>query len=125
MQPNVDLAPDYYLTNFKILLEFVVDKYQAILSREEQEFFRRFIQLEEDAQKLLTRCYMRKGTLFRLDKMKYSEIRDLHRALALLYEAKLVSPYEWQNENLAISLFSKSELIALFEKPKGSSRVKD
>ena len=64
-----DLAPDYYLKNFRFLVQWVDERYADLLSAEEQHFIQQFYQLDTDAQCLLVRLSSRKGPLFRRDKL--------------------------------------------------------
>lgn len=117
MTQTIELQPDYYLTSFKLVLEFVLNKYRKLLTSEEASFIESFYQLSDDAQKLLTRCFMRKGELFRLDKLNYVEILDKSTAVEELLGFQLVEHYHWEDDYDWLPLFSKPELIELFAKP--------
>ncbi|NVJ60391.1 MAG: VRR-NUC domain-containing protein [Gammaproteobacteria bacterium] len=109
------LEQDYYLTNIKALLDFVAQRYHFLLSKQEISFYRTFYQLTEDAQRLFTRCVMRKGELFRLDKFNYKEIKHLSSAKEELIEFELMEELkESVNEGL-IRLFNKKEILMAFE----------
>ncbi len=59
---------------------------------------------------------MRKGQLFRLDKLNYTEINDKDEALKELINANLVSELESQSVADWITLFNKAELVKAFNK---------
>lgn len=73
--------PFYYLYNFRQVLAWVEHRYADLLDEGEQGFLQAFGRLPEPAQALLVRMVMRKGELFRSDRLDYVEICD--SALAL------------------------------------------
>ncbi|WP_226661569.1 VRR-NUC domain-containing protein [Microbulbifer aggregans] len=113
----VELAPDYYLSNFRALLEFVVSRYDGLLSAEERAFFTDFQALAPDSQRLYVRLLSRKGVpssagaLFRQNKLAYTEIGDLPHAAEQLVAAGLLQ----RNPELPLAeilpLFTKAELL--------------
>lgn len=121
-KPAVDLAPDYYLGNFRFLLDWVWARYEDLLNEDEREFVQRFYRLGRDAQCLLVRLSGRKGPLFRRDKLEYQEITDLDAAADELIHAGLL------HCDIAISLddftnaLTKIELLALFSEPLGGMK---
>ncbi|WP_249975302.1 VRR-NUC domain-containing protein [Vreelandella olivaria] len=76
--------PFYYLTNFRYVLAWVEARHGDLLSAEERDFIRHFEMLSRASQALLVRMVMRKGELFRLDKLTYGEIGGAEQALAPL-----------------------------------------
>jgi len=114
MTEPVELAPDYYLTNFFTLVAFVMDRYGALLSKEESKFYHDFQLLGIDSQKLYVRLLSRKGTpssagaVFRLSKLKYTEIKDLPSAAEELQKIGLLH----RNPQIPFE-----ELLPLFTKP--------
>lgn len=80
----VELAADYYLTNFQRILETVLDLYGDILTPDEMDFARGFHALSDDAKRCYVRLVSRVGPWFRVDKLTYKEISDLSGALAAL-----------------------------------------
>ena len=110
--PN--LAPDYYLTNFRFLLDWVNERYGDLLNEHERHFIAAFFQLEKDAQCLLVRLSSRKGPLFRRDKLSYTEISSIDSAAASLIHAELLlGDFEIDVYTLAVAL-TKPELLVLF-----------
>ncbi|MFG6665645.1 VRR-NUC domain-containing protein [Halomonas sp. HNIBRBA4712] len=84
--------PLYYLTNFRYVLAWVAERHGDLLGAEEAAFLDAFDTLPRPSQALLARMVMRKGELFRTDKLDYAEIGDPHQALAPLFAAGLVEP---------------------------------
>jgi hypothetical protein len=77
---NITLPDDYYLDNFRLLLNFVESRYQDLLSENEIGFIQSFGNVSEGAQRLYVRLVLRKGPLFRSDKLNYAEIGNLNLA---------------------------------------------
>ncbi|MBB3062898.1 VRR-NUC domain-containing protein [Microbulbifer rhizosphaerae] len=123
MAVPVELAPDYYLTNFRALVDFVMARYEPLLSDGERRFYTAFQALDIDSQRLYVRLLSRKGvpssagSLFRRSKLVYAEIDDLPRAAERLVEAGLLR----RNPELPLGeylpLFSKAELLACSSTP--------
>lgn len=114
LTPKADLAPDYYLTNFRFLLDWVWERYADLLSADEQGFIQSFKQLDHDAQCLLVRLSSRKGPLFRRDKLNYSEIQSIDIAAQQLVEAKLLHTDTLIDLDAIANTLTKPELLALF-----------
>ena len=123
MSAPVELPPDYYLANFLALLDFVMSRYEDLLSADERGFYTDFRALDVDSQRLYVRLLSRKGrpsaagALFRQRKLAYAEIGDLSAAAERLVQVGLLL----RNPDLAIAeilpLFSKAELLPLSEIP--------
>lgn len=110
-----DIAPDYYLTNFQFMLDWVWERYSDLLNEEEHFFVSAFNQLERDARCLLVRLSSRKSQLFRRNKLNYAEISCIDSAARQLVEAGLLqadNPLDLQT--LAAGL-TKPELCSLFD----------
>lgn len=73
--------PFYYLHNFRQVLLWVEQRYADLLDDQELAFIRTFSQLAAPAQALMVRMVMRKGELFRSDRLDYAEIGDTGQAL--------------------------------------------
>ncbi|WP_078083809.1 VRR-NUC domain-containing protein [Microbulbifer mangrovi] len=123
MADPVELAPDYYLSNFRALVDFVVARYENLLSAGERGFYSRFCALATDSQRLYVRLLSRKGVpslagaLFRQRKLAYAEISDLSAAVEELLASGLLQ----RNPSLALEeilpLFTKSELLISSPEP--------
>lgn len=102
---TITLPTDYYLNNFKQLVDFVFEIYSDVLSPPEKEFYQIFHTLEEDSQRLYIRLLCRSKSLFRLSRLSYPEISNLDHA------ARQLAQYGLAQLNPELSL---SELLALF-----------
>lgn len=109
-----DLAPDYYLKNFRFLIDWVQERYADLLNSEEQHFIQQFYQLDHNAQCLLVRLSSRKGPLFRRDKLSYSEIVSIDKAAQQLLEAGLLQIDTPLDVELLSNSVTKPELLLLF-----------
>lgn len=109
-----DLAPDYYLRNFRFLVDWVSTRYADLLSADEQFFIKQFDQLDTDAQCLLVRLSSRKGPLFRRDKLNYREITSIDAAVKSLIDVGLLSAEIPINLEILSSSLTKPELLLLF-----------
>ena len=108
------LPEDYYLDNFKFLLDFVVREHYSLLSNEEKEFYRTFKLLSQDACKLYVRLTNRKGPYFRVDKLNYMDPQRLNIALKLLIKVKFIFPAV-SDSGWGLKLCSKAELLSIDE----------
>ena len=123
MANPVELAPDYYLSNFHALMDFVVGRYDSLLSDQERHFYRQFRGLTTDSQRLYVRLLSRKGVpssagaLFRLHKLAYEEIGDLRAAADVLINTELLLRSPPLPLEELLPLYTKSELLALSPKP--------
>ncbi|MBE8717814.1 VRR-NUC domain-containing protein [Cellvibrio polysaccharolyticus] len=112
-----DLAPDYYLTNFRFLVDWVAARYNDLLDKDDLAFIQTFQQLDHPAQCLLVRLCSRKGPLFRQDKLRYPEVDSISNAVQTLLDAGLMQQHlPISLTELAASL-TRHELLTLFEKP--------
>ena len=123
MAQPVELAPDYYLSNFRALMDFVVARYGDLLSNGERWFYRTFQALVPDSQRLYVRLLSRKGVpssrgaLFRQGKLAYAEITDLPRAVDQLVDAGLLLRDPDLPLEEVLPLFTKADLLAGSSEP--------
>lgn len=99
--------PLYYLHNFRQVLLWVESRYADLLDEHEMAFLHAFAELALPAQALMVRMVMRKGELFRCDRLDYAEIGDSMAALQPLLALG------WVREPEALSL---EQLFALLRK---------
>jgi hypothetical protein len=99
--------PLYYLHNFRQVLLWVESRYADLLDEQELAFLHAFAELAQPAQALMVRMVMRKGELFRCDRLDYAEIGDRAAALQPLLALG------WVREPEALSL---EQLFALLRK---------
>jgi len=106
--------PFYYLHNFRQVLGWVELRYADLLDPEERAFIAGFGQLPQAAQALLVRMVMRKGELFRTDKLVYPEIGCPHAALEPLLAAGWVCDQVELDLEQLFGLLRKQELTRCF-----------
>ena len=82
--------PLYYLRNAEQVIRLCLSQYDDLLLPEERQALERLLSLDEPSRALLIRMVMRKGTLFRTDALRYSEVPDLNKAITALANADLV-----------------------------------
>ena len=107
------LAPDYYLSNFKRLIDHACQWYTDLLTEEEHNWINAFQTLPHPAQSLIVRLLSRKGEWFRSDKLNYPEIKQLDEQWPALENAGFVERNPAVSELvLCEQLFTKPEIIA-------------
>lgn len=115
-EDKIILPEKYYLDNFKYVLNFVVDKYEPLLSDEEVRFISDFMSFSEDGQCLYVRISNRKGQFFKRQKLVYAEISDLEAARSELLEAGFLvhkDSLEIDECYQLLAIYNKSELLRL------------
>lgn len=85
-----ELASDYYLSNFELLLEGS-RRYLDILPSELARLRAAYLACSKPSRMLLVRLLSRKGEWFRADKLNYPEIGTLEPAIKGLEQAELIS----------------------------------
>jgi len=106
--------PFYYLHNFRQVLLWVEQRYADLLDEQELAFIHTFSQLQAPAQALLVRMVMRKGELFRSDRLNYAEIGDTALALQPLRALGWVREPEQLALEQLFALLRKDELARCF-----------
>ncbi len=106
--------PFYYLYNFRQVVLWVEQRYQDLLDDQELAFIRAFSQLQAPAQALMVRMVMRKGELFRSDRLDYAEIGDTALALQPLQALGWVREPEQLELEQLFALLRKDELARCF-----------
>ncbi|MDC0688880.1 VRR-NUC domain-containing protein [Mitsuaria sp. RG] len=106
--------PLYYLHNFRQVLRWVGQRYADLLDRDEHGFIQVFSELPVPSQALLVRMVMRKGELFRSDKLDYAEIGDTEVALAPLLALGWVVDDAPMTVEQLWALLRKDELATCF-----------
>ncbi|AYV13903.1 hypothetical protein [Shewanella algae] len=87
---TLELASDYYLSNFELLLEGS-RRYLDILPSELARLRAAYLACSKPSRMLLVRLLSRKGEWFRTDKLNYPEIGALEPAIKGLEQAELIS----------------------------------
>ena len=106
--------PLYYLHNFRQVLQWVEQRYADLLDTHELAFIHAFAALDAPAQALLVRMVMRKGELFRSDRLEYAEIGDTLSALQPLQALGWVREPEQLSLEQLFALLRKDELASCF-----------
>lgn len=107
----------YYLDNFQRVLDWIGARYSDLLSVDEASFIARFGALPQAARALLVRMVMRKGELFRANKLDYTEIGCPLAASAPLLESGWLEADPLVSIEQLFSLCSKAELAQWFDGP--------
>ncbi len=113
-KPATELAPDYYLHNFRFMVDWVWQRYADLLTAQEKEFIQAFYQVDHDAQCLLVRLSSRKGPLFRADKLSYPEIASIELSAQELVAQDLLSNDALITLQELAKVLTKPELLQLF-----------
>ena len=115
----------YYLDNFHTVVNWIAERYDALLDDVERRFIARFVELPQPSRALLVRMVMRKGVLFRASKLRYDEIGDPHDAACLLAEAGWIEPDPHLSLEELFSLLTKAEVESLFRDhlPRGARKA--
>ncbi|WP_394241291.1 VRR-NUC domain-containing protein [Vibrio astriarenae] len=126
MTQTIELAPDYYLHNFRKLTQHATEFYSDLLTSGELNWIGQFDALNTDAQCLLVRLLSRKGHWFRSDKLNYTEIINLSEAIYTLSHHHFidVSPVLTQSEAVS-TLLTKPELCKAFPQLKSTCSKSD
>jgi len=106
--------PFYYLENFRQVLDWIARRYDDLLEEQERRFIASFASLPQEAQGLLVRMVMRKGSLFRASKLSYAELGDTLLAVQPLLENGWVDPRPALSLEQLFVLLRKAELAACF-----------
>ncbi|HAL68171.1 MAG TPA: nuclease, partial [Pseudomonas sp.] len=106
--------PLYYLHNFRQVLCWVGQRYVDLLDLSEQAFIAAFAELDPPAQAIMVRMVMRKGELFRDDRLQYAEVGDIGQALAPLIGLGWVCEPEHLTLEQLFTLLRKDELAQCF-----------
>jgi len=107
------LEEDYYLANFRSLIDFVGKTYQGLLSDAELRWLRAIEGAPEPAQRLYVRLSSRRSNVFRLSKLKYPEIKSIDAAAQALHTEGLCSTTAPEELSELLPAFTKPELINL------------
>lgn len=94
------------------MLEFVAERYEAVLSEEQIEFITSFLALPIPAQCLYARLAGRKGSVFNIDKLSYDEIPHLDKQANILRRLDFISDVTENDYSAFLQSLSKADLIA-------------
>lgn len=113
-QPASVANPFYYLENFHQVLSWIGERYDDLLSADERDFLHAFPALPQASRALFVRMVMRKGTLFRADKLRYAEIGDTDVAARPLAALGLIEDDPLLSLDELFELLQKGELVQAF-----------
>ena len=105
-----NLPVGYYRDNVAFLFEFVLQRYADLLTPVERAYGGQFFLLSLSAQRLYVRLALRKGPLFRSDKLQYSEIPAIAAVASELIEAGYLGRGEDAPFDALLRLLVKPEL---------------
>jgi hypothetical protein len=109
--------PWYYLDNFQRVLDWIGERYADLLTEEEAGFLARFPTLPHTARALLVRMIMRKGVLFRSNKLDYEEVGCPLAAAKPLIDAGWLEDDPAVGLDTLFALCGKGELARMFDLP--------
>lgn len=89
-------------------------QYDHILDTPEYDFYKSFRELSEDAKCLYLRFSNRRGDFFRISKISYEEIKDVHKAKEELTSSEFIRTNSVDDPK-QFRLFTKSELLSYFK----------
>lgn len=118
----VELPVGYHLTNFLSLIRFVRSQYADLLIERETAYADDFESLSDQAQSLYVRMILRRGAVFRSDKLSYVDISDIEAAAAELFKSGFMS-HETDEDEL-LDLHTKAELLDWVSGVAGAKQLK-
>jgi len=110
-----DLPEDYYLTNFRALTGFVERTYGEFLNVAERDWLDAFESCTEPARRLYVRLLGRRGSIFRIGRLRYVEIADIVAAAEELAGRGLVDTAPPATLAELVPTFTKPELLSLLD----------
>ena len=121
---NTPPPEGYYQNNCRTLVAFVLAQHGEILKPKVFNSLTNYLNASDGAQRLFARLLTRKGPLFRVDSLSYSEIDNITDAISELEYLQLVS----YNPNFAadsiLGLLKKAELVDLGANIPGIKKLK-
>lgn len=114
LTPRSPPPPNYYVDNLCKLLHHTLRQYHDLLNQEEQDVAGSILNLSTDAIRLFARILSRKGPVYFVNKLNYSEVRDRNKAIEEMGKVGLLSfDNEVPVEELLTQL-TKSQITAIF-----------
>lgn len=115
--------PDYYLRHFRLLLSGL-GRYRDLLSEDELKLLNCTDTLSEGALRLLVRLLSRRGSHFRLSKLRYADIPALTDACAELQRHGFITLGVSPEPGILSSLITRDELAAAMMQLQSVSKEK-
>ncbi|MDQ2077828.1 VRR-NUC domain-containing protein [Marinimicrobium sp. ABcell2] len=116
--------PMYYLHNFQWVLDWVSDRHGDLLSSDEHQSVSQFKELPLASRGLMVRMVMRKGELFRADKLHYQELGCTRQAVEPLLALEWVSRESSLDLKALFRLFTWVEVRQLAPEATAGHRTK-
>jgi DNA polymerase-3 subunit epsilon len=107
------LSTYYYLDHFKEMLSFVEGTYAGVLEPEHYAFIRQFHQLTPDEQCLFVRMTNRRGNVFGVSHLRYSEIGNVLAAIEGLKGKGFLSSLSKDHYLQWLSTLKKDSLVLI------------
>lgn len=114
--------PFYYWHNFDVMRRWVETHHHDLLSARQQQVLAQYQSLPRDAQCLWLRLFMRKGALFRADRLSYAEL-NVPFALDILEQYHWLEPVTVPNKD-SLRLFTVAELRRFYGAAKAATDKK-
>ncbi len=105
------------VAHFDTVCRFVTQTYSDMFTQREQNWLSSLASLDDPAKILYVRLLNRRFNAFRLSKLSYAEVEDMPAATAALAKASLASTDAPGTVNEIIRLFTKQELVTLYNRP--------
>lgn len=110
---SIELEGDYYVVNFFQLSDFVVQTYQDLLTSAELDWYNSLRAVPIDAQRLYIRLLTRRGSIFRLSRLRYTEINSTSCACKELERHFLAHCDAPQPMSVLLENFTKPEILKI------------
>lgn len=114
--------PFYYWHNFDVMRRWVETHHHDLLSARQQQVLAQYQSLPRDAQCLWLRLFMRKGELFRADRLSYAEL-NVPFALEVLEQHHWLATVAEPNKD-SLMLFTVAELRQFYGNPHAATDKK-
>lgn len=105
--------PLYYLENLQTVIRWILNHHSDLLIADERQKLHSLLDLPLSSQALFARLTIRKGDIFRLDALSYTEIPDIEAALKPLAAQGWVSMSPALDAHAMFRLCRRSELLQL------------
>ena len=114
LTPRTPPPPNYYVDNLCKLLHHTVRQYQEILNEEELDVAGSILNLSTDAIRLFARVLSRKGPVYFVNKLNYSEVRDRNKALEEMGKVGLLRFNDEVPVEELLTTLTKSQISTIF-----------
>ncbi len=114
LTPRTPPPPNYYVDNLCKLLHHTVRQYQDLLNEEELDVAGSILNLSTNAIRLFARILSRKGPVYFVNKLNYSEVRNRNNALEEMRKAGLLSFNDEIPVEELLTTFTKSQISTIF-----------